>query len=239
MQPSHDLEILIILNLENTNLGRFDIHYFLISELANQTNLVQDFFLKSKDRAQAEGIVATSDSKLLKIRHRSSQNHYRVYLKEKKVKRLVYDELIHGLQFERELKGKNKKQFQNLLLSNNLEDIQKFETHLSHHFYRYSLTRLDLSTSCTHWLVNSYRTKLLDHKPDHLLVTDYITHTPLKSFAEKESFFRLFQLIAFLRTNKINPKKQEYVGGETYYSLEFILSDYLQFIKIMAIRGKG
>jgi len=88
-----------ILNLENTNLGRFDIHYFLISELANQTNLVQDFFLKSKDRAQAEGIVATSDSKLLKIGHRSSPNHYRVYLKEKKVKRLVYDELVYGLQF--------------------------------------------------------------------------------------------------------------------------------------------
>jgi len=126
-----------------------------------------------------------------------------------------------------------------LLLSNNLEDIQKFETHLSHHFYRYSLTRLDLSTSCTHWLVNSYRTKLREHKPDHLLVTDYITHTPLKSFAEKESFFRLFQLIAFLRTNKINPKKQEYVGGQTYYSLEFLLSDYLQFIKMTGIGGKG
>ena len=228
-----------ILNLEKTSLGRFDIHYFLITESGNRNNLVQDFFLKSKDRAKAEGIAATSDSKLLKIGHRSSPNHYRVYLKEKILRKSVYDELVYGLEFELEMKGKTIKQFQNLLLSNSLEDMKNFEKHVSHHFYRYSLKRLDLSTHCTHWLVNSYRTKLREKESDHLLVTDYITKTPLKSFSEKESLFRLFQLLAFIRTNKVKPQKEEYVGKQTYYSLEFRLSDYLQFIEMTGIGGKG
>jgi hypothetical protein len=228
-----------ILNLENTTLGRFDIHYFLIIEPENQTSLVQDFFLKSKDRAQAKGIFATADSKLLKIGHRGSLNHYRVYLKQKEIRRLVYDQLVYGLQFELELKGNNIKKFQNLLLSNSLEDIQNFEKYLSYQFYKYSLTRLDLSTSCTHWLLNSYRTKLREQKTDHFMVTDYITKTPLKSFSQKESLFRLFQLIAFLRTKKVTPKKEEYVGTQSYYSLEFLLSDYLQFIEMTGTGGKG
>ena len=228
-----------ILNLEKIKIGRFDINYFLSDELLNQNNLVEDFFFKSRERALADGVHATSDSKILKIGHRKSPNYYRVYLKEKVVRKSVYDQLVYGLEFELELKGNSIKKFERLLFLNSLVDIQKFENHLSHHFLRYSLTRLDLTTSCTYWLLNSYRKKLREKKSDHFLVTDYLRKTPLENFAEKESLFRLFQVLAFVRAEKIQPQKEEFLVGQTYFAFEFPLYEYLRFIGMDALGGKG
>ena len=228
-----------ILNLERIKLGRFDIHYFFSDELLNQNNLVEDFFIKSRERALADGIQATSGSKILKIGHRKSPNYYRVYLKQKLIRKNVYDQLVYGLEFEMELKGNNIKKFEALLLSNSLVDIQNFENHLSHHFLHYSLTRLDLTTSCTYWLLNSYRKKLRGNKSDHLLVTDYFRNTLLENFAEKESFFRLLQLLAFVRAERIQPQKEEVLLGKKYFAFQFPLHEYLRFIGMDAPGGKG
>jgi len=146
--------------------------------LNTERQKVEDFFFKSRERALADGVDATSDSKILKIGHRKSPNYYRVYLKEKVLRKSVYDQIVYGLEFELELKGNSIKKFEGLLLSNSLVDIKKFE----HHFLRYSLTRLDLTTSCTY----SYRKKLREKKSEHFLVTDYLRKTPLENFAEKE-----------------------------------------------------
>lgn len=93
-----------ILNLEKIKFGRFNIYYFLSDELLNQNNLVKDLFLKSRERALADGVHATSDSKIMKIGHRKSPNYYSVYLEEKVVRKTVYDQLIYGLEFELKLK---------------------------------------------------------------------------------------------------------------------------------------
>lgn len=98
---------------------------------------------------------------------------------------------------------------------------------------------MDLSTFFTDWLINSYRIKLRKEEPDHLVVTDYIKNTQLNSFSEKESFFRLLQLLAFLRNAKVKPKKEEFLRNQSYYYLEFTLSDYLRFINMTGIGGKG
>ena len=228
-----------ILNLEKVNIGRFDIHYFLENDFPDRKNLVENFFLKSREHALAAGVHATSDSKILKIGHRKSPNHYRVYLKEKIVRKSLYDQLVYGLEFELELKGNNIKKLQKLLLSNSLVDIQKFENHLSHHFLRYSLTRLDLTTSCTNWLLDSYRRKIRPQSSEHLLAIDYLKKTSLKNFAEKDSFFRLLQLLSFIRAEQLQPLDEDTFFGETYFRLQFPLYKFIKFIGMDALGGKG
>ena len=70
-------------------------------------------------------------------------------------------------------------------------------------------------------------------------MTDYLRKTPLENFAEKESLFRLFQLLAFVRAEKIQPQKEEFLVGQTYFAFEFPLYEYLRFIGIDALGGKG
>jgi hypothetical protein len=65
--------------------------------------------------------------------------------------------------------------------------------------------------------------KLLQKKSEHFLVTDYLRKTPLENFAKKESLFKLLQVLAFVRTEKIQPQKEKFLAGQTYFAFKFPL----------------
>jgi hypothetical protein len=123
--------------------------------------------------------------------------------------------------------------------SNNLVDIQTFENNISHHFSRYCLTRLDLTTSCTNWLLDSYRRRIRTESSEHVLAIDYLKKASLKNFAEKDSLFRLFQLLSFVRVEQLQPLDEDTFFGKTYFRLQFPLYKFIKFIGMDALGGKG
>ena len=137
--------------------------------------------------------------------------------KDKEIIQTVYYQRVHGLEFELEIKKSNIKRFQDLLFSNNLVDIETFENNISHHFLHFCLKRLDLTTYCTNWLVDSYRKKLRLKSSEHVLAIDYFNKASLNTFSEKDSLFKLLQLLSFIRVEQLQPDKTETLLGETYF----------------------
>jgi len=218
----------------------FDIHYFLAEDFRSKRQLVHSFFSKSVANALSQGVHAEIDKDgVLRICRRNSPHHLRVYLKDKEIIKTVYSQLVHGLEFELEIKKSNIKRFQDLLFSNNLVDIETFENIISHHFFNFCLKRLDLTTSCTYWLVDSYRKKLRLESSEHVLGIDYFNKASLNTFSEKDSLFKLFQLLSFIRAEQLQPNKTETLLGETYFCLIFPLHKFIKFIGMDAPGGKG
>ena len=201
---------------------------------------MRHFFSKCLQHASLQGITAEIDKfGVLRIGQRTSPNYYRVYTKEKEIRKNVYNQLVEGLEFELEMKKSSIQQYQHLLFSNNLVDIQAFEHNISFHFLGYSLTRLDLSTFCTNFLTDSYRRRIRPERFEHGLAIDYWNKASLKNFAEKDSLFRLFQLLSFVRAEQLEPIEQDTFFGETYLRLQFPLSKFIKFIGMHALGGKG
>ena len=226
--------------MEKLNIGRFDVHYFLAEDFRSKRELVHNFFSKSVVNALSQGVHAQIDKDgVLRICRRDSPHHLRVYLKDKEIIKTVYSQLVHGLEFELEIKKYNIKRFQDLLFSNNLADIETFENIISHHFFNFCLKRLDLTTYCTNWLVDSYRKKLRLESSEHVLAIDYFNKASLNTFSEKDSLFKLFQLLSFIRVEQLQPHKTETLLGETYFCLIFSLHKFLKFIGMDAPGGKG
>lgn len=229
-----------IFHMEKLNIGRFDVHYFLAEDFRSKRELVHSFFSKSVANALSQGVHAEIDKDgVLRICRRDSPHHLRVYLKDKEIIKTVYSQLVHGLEFELEIKKSNIKRFQDLLFSNNLIDIETFENIISHHFFNFCLKRLDLTTSCTYWLVDSYRKKLRLESSEHVLAIDYFNKASLDTFSEKDSLFKLFQLLSFIRAEQLQPNKTETLLGETYFCLIFPLHKFIKFIGMDAPGGKG
>ena len=229
-----------IFNLEKLNVGRFDIHYFFPEDWRSRKELVHNFFGKSKSNALSQGAHAEIDKDgVLKIGKRNSPNHLRVYMKEKEIPESVYYRTVYGLEFELEMKAFSIKKFQNLLFSKNLPNIQTFENNISHHYYKYCLKWLDLTTSCTSWLVDTYRKKIRLNSSEQVLAIDYFSESSLNTFSEKDSLFKLFQLLSFIRVEQIQPDKTETLLGQTYFSLSFPLHKFIKFIGMDAPGGTG
>nr|UDP55520.1 hypothetical protein orf417b [Schizostauron trachyderma] len=229
-----------IFNLERLNVGRFDIHYFFPEDFRSRKQLVHNFFLKSKSNALSQGVHADIDKDgVLKIGKRNSPNHLRVYMKEKEIPESVYYRTAYGLEFELEMKAFNIKRFQNLLFSKNLSNIQTFENNISNHYYNYCLKRLDLTTFCTSWLLDIYRKKIRLKSSEQVLAIDYFSESSLSTFSQKDSLFRLFQLLSFVRAEQLQPIEQDTLFGQTYFSLTFPLSKFIKFIEMDAPGGTG
>lgn len=134
-----------LFELENTNLGQIDLHYFRKLKITDQNEQVEHFMekccqsicAKSKRRKAKWG--RESNGLILKIGSRSSSNFYHVYKKS------------NGLEFELELKNELVKSFQKLLVNN---CIKRFEHELSKYFYRQSFELLNLNTSYIYWLLD-------------------------------------------------------------------------------------
>ena len=92
--------------MEKLNIGRFDVHYFLAEDFRSKTELVHNFFSKSVVNALSQGVHAEIDKDgVLRICKRDSPHHLRVYLKDKEIIKTVYSQLVHGLEFELEIKS--------------------------------------------------------------------------------------------------------------------------------------
>lgn len=190
----------------------------------------------NKKKIHAESI-SNSKGLILKIGQRSSPNHYRVYPKQKEIRRVVYDELAYGLEFELEIKKRFLQSFQHLLFSKSSEDLKEFEDQLTKHFYRKSSDWLNFNTFYTNWLLIRIRKLSLAQKGDHFLVTDYLKNSNLNSFAEQEDLFRFFQFLSFLRDFK-DKAEEEYLRNQLYYSIEFPISDFFSYTNFTGLGGK-
>jgi len=133
-----------ILKSKNASLGRIDFYYFRESQLTDQEDQLEKFFSNtiSKLVNQRKKTSLNYDrgikGYILRIGNRKSSNFYRIY------------QTKNGLRFELEIKKKRVKQFQNLLLSDNIE---QFEEIFSKYFYMYSKKVLELNDYYTDWLI--------------------------------------------------------------------------------------
>jgi hypothetical protein len=137
-----------IFDFQRSSLARFDINYFIELKTTNQTESIKTFMTKScqktyakSKRRKAEWNINRKGS-LLTIGSRSSSNYYRVYQNN------------NGLKFELEIKNEVIKSFQDLLVSDRIEE---FEDRLAKHFYYQSFELLNLDTCYTNWLIHRFR----------------------------------------------------------------------------------
>ena len=112
-------------------------------------------------------------------------------------------------------------------------------THLSikigYTFYKQSQNALTLDFAYTNWLTNQLRKiKLCKKKLYVVLVTDYLRSIHLQNFSEKETFFRLLQLLSFIRTKKNILLNYNVLFGKKsrYYTVSFDFNEFLDFINI-------
>jgi hypothetical protein len=124
------------------------------------------------------------------------------------------------LRFELEMK---KTIIQNFLL---IDHIKDFEDKLTRHFYAYSKKVLVLHDCYTDWLIHYSRKT---DKPMNSLVTSYLENRSFDSLAEQKQFFKLLQFLSFSRGK---PFLLEYIRKQTYYVVEFKISEFMHFMKI-------
>ena len=211
-----------IFDLSCTNLGRFDLYYF--RKFTDQDGLLKSFMENSckKVNAQSKQKKAswkeTPKGKIMRIGNRSNSNYYRVYQKTKKIN--------HGLEFELELKNQLIKSFQKLLFKNHLEE---FEGRLVEHFYKYSKKSFVLDTYLTDWLQIGLRKLVSKQKSEinsNSLVSSYLRKNSLDYFVQKKLFFKLIQLLSFIRTLEY---KRQFINDQTYCVVEFFVMDFISF----------
>lgn len=66
-------------------------------------------------------------------------------------------------------------------------------------------------------------------KPIHSLITSYLQNTSFDSSAEQKQFFKLLQFLSFSRGKTF---LLEYIWEQTYYAVEFKISEFIRFMKI-------
>lgn len=86
---------------------------------------------------------------------------------------------------------------------------------------------------------DSYRKKLRLKSSEHVLTIDYFNKSSLNTFSEKDSLFKLFQLLSFIRVEQLQSNKTETLLGEIYFCLIFPLHKFIKFIGMDAPGGKG
>jgi len=196
------------------SVSRFDLCYFRETKPTEQKGDLELFMNKccQKTFARSKKNIAeytrNDQGLILRIGARKSPNHYRVY------------EAPNGLRFELEMK---KTIIQNFLL---IDHIKDFEDKLTRHFYAYSKKVLVLDNCYTDWLIDYSRKT---DKPMNSLVTSYLQNRSFDSSAEQKQFFKLLQFLSFSRGK---PFFLEYIRKQTYYVVEFKISEFMHFMKI-------
>jgi len=203
-----------IFDLTKTSLARFDLCYFRETKPIEQKGDFELFMNKccQKTFARSKKNIAeytrNDQGLILRIGARKSPNHYRVY------------EAPNGLRFELEMK---KTIIQKFLL---IDHIKDFEDKLTRHFYAYSKKVLVLDDCYTDWLIHHSR------KTDKLinsLVTSYLENKSFDSLTQQKQFFKLLQFLSFSRGK---PFFLQYIRKQTYYVVEFKISEFMNFMKI-------
>ena len=221
-----------IFDLSCTNLGRFDLYYFRKFKSTDQDDLLELFVENSCEKVNAKSKrkraswKRTSRGLIMRIGNRSDSNYYRVYQKTKKITHGVYDEMACVLEFELELKKQLIKSFQKLLFKNHLEE---FEGRLVEHFYKYSKESFVLDTYYTDWLEIGLRKIVSKQKSEinsNSLVSSYLRKNSLDSFVQKKQFFKLIQLLSFIRTLEYS---KQFINDQVYCVIEFSVMDFISF----------
>jgi len=218
-----------IFDLSCTNLGRFDLYYFQKSNPIDQDDLPESFMenscekVNSKSKRKKASWKLTARGLIMRIGNRSNSSYYRVYQKTKKINHGVYDEMNRGLKFELELKNQLIKSFQKFLFNNNTEE---FEGRLVEHFYKHSKKCFVLDTCYTDWLQIGLRKIVSTQKGLNSLVSSYLRKDNLDSFVQKKRFFKLIQLLSFLRTLEYS---RQFIDDQAYCVIEFAVLDFIVF----------
>lgn len=141
--------------LNGAILSRIDISYFRKSHYGDSNEQVKNFLessylnIRNKSKRQKVNFNPNKRPYLLKIGHRGSLNHDRVYQKSKEVDKGVYTENIDDLNFELEMKKDFIKPFHPVLLNNQIEE---FETRLTQHFFKKSRQNFGFEFDYTDWI---------------------------------------------------------------------------------------
>jgi len=221
-----------IFDLSCTNLGRFDLYYFRKFKSTDQDDLLELFMknscekINAKSKRKKASWKRTSRGLILRIGNRSDSNYYHVYQKTKKITHGVYDEMNCGLGFELELKNQLIKSFQKFLFKNHLEE---FEGRLVEHFYKYSKESFVLDTCYTDWLQIGLRKIVSKQKSEinsNSLVSSYLRKNSLDYFVQKKQFFKLIQLLSFIRTLEYS---KQFINDQAYCVIEFSVMDFISF----------
>lgn len=221
-----------IFDLSCTNLGRFDLYYFRKSKPTDQEDLSESFMENSCEKVNANSKrkkaiwKGTPRGLIMRIGNRPNSNYYRVYQKTKKIDSPVSSEMNKGLKFELELKTQLVQSFQEFFFHNQLEE---FESKLVGHFLKYSKKYFVLDSCYTDWLRISLRKIVSNQKPKpnlNSLVSSYLKKGNLEDFVQKERFFKLIQLLSFLRTLGYS---RQFLDNQAYCVLEFAVIDFIGF----------
>ena len=134
-----------------------------------------------------------------------------------------------------ELKNQLIKSFQKFLFKNHLEE---FERKLVEHFYKYSKKSFVLDTCYTDWLQIGLR-KIVSNQKSEInsssLISSYLRKNSLDSFVQKKQFFKLIQLLSFIRTLEYS---RQFIDDQAYFVIKFAVMDFISFTGFKTIDSK-
>lgn len=159
------------------------------------------------------------DGLVVKIGHRQSKRHYRVYTKKD----------TQRLRFEFELKDKNKLKDYHILLQQ--FHFEEFEKILSYHFFKYSFEIFRSAHQPDHvdWLfqrVRPYQHRDSSALQQTLIYTDYINQLGFQHYQQKKSLITLLQLLRFV--SPLEFKEQTLTSK--FRQFKFPLRDFLNYL---------
>lgn len=193
----------------SATLGRFDIHYSRKNKIS-----VIDFFEKCHRKLNETNknvsIQKNIKGLILKIGNRKSNPYSRIYQGK------------DFLKFEYEIKGRFLREYQPLLIENNLEE---FENKLSKRFlYNFGKT-LPLNYSYLDWLVIKLRPFRKQKFYPSALKLHYIHTIDFLSTSNRQQFFTLLQFLVYAQ----NLNYEIDSLGSTYYRrVVFRVQDFLE-----------
>ena len=97
------------------------------------------------------------------------------------------------------------------------------------HFYKYSKKSFVLNTYYTDWLQIGLRKIVSTKKSEtnlNSLVSSYLRKDCLDSFVQKKQFFKLIQLLFFIRSLEYS---KQFINDQVYYVIEFTVMEFISF----------
>ena len=207
-----------IFDLRSTNLGRIDLCYDRKLK-ANDKDL-HLFFEDSYKQVNSKknNPTAKIGNNILRVGKQSSSNFFRVYLKSNGKE----------LRFEIELKKIVLKNFQHYLFTNQFEVFEKL---LVRHFYNQATRFLNIENSYCDWLLANFRhveKPMVQGMLANSLSTSYLTNKSVKSLDEIKFFYRLIQLLNYIKSLKSSSERIS-MGDKNYKIFKFPVNQFLEF----------
>jgi hypothetical protein len=192
-------------------LSRFNLSYqreIKKSEKASLTTFFENCQKKICPPTKTSCLERNKRGWVLKIGNRRSNKYYRIY------------ETENYLKFKYEMKGKLIENYHKLLISNELDELEK---KLSSDFWVSFGKLLPLESSYLDWLVRRLRPIRKQASFSLAFNSDYLTS---ETIADPETFILLLQFLIYAKTLDF---EMEYLGGIRYRKVSFRLRDFVQF----------